>query len=189
MKNAIILRGIQGSGKSTFIKNYLKDINICSADNFFMSNGTYLFDFNLLHLAHKKCFEDFQNYIINSQDVVVDNTNITSSSYKKYIDLAKQYDYNIIIIEFDGSKPPEYYANRNLHNVSLDKIKEIILKYKPTNCNGVKIYRQKDDKFICYTQFLIKSTNEIINVHQNEFEQTISNYNQQDIQIIEFSWN
>ena len=60
----IIMRGIQGSGKSTFANNLKSIIDgfgiseaiITSADNYFINkDGSYVFNGKLLGKAHKQC--------------------------------------------------------------------------------------------------------------------------------------
>jgi len=54
-KNLYIIRGVPGSGKSTFAKSIAKPWQIFEADQFFMKHGKYDFDFTKLRLAHESC--------------------------------------------------------------------------------------------------------------------------------------
>ena len=67
MRRLFILRGVQGSGKSTIAD----DLVICyphsrvvSTDNFWMTtDGEYVFDPRKLKEAHAWCFRDFQDAV------------------------------------------------------------------------------------------------------------------------------
>jgi len=53
-----LLRGVPGSGKSTISKRIqqLYDTDcVCSADDYFMKNGTYNYDNSKIQDAHKWC--------------------------------------------------------------------------------------------------------------------------------------
>ena len=62
-KICLILRGAQGSGKSTFADDWRDKFTICSADHFFEKDGYYNFNPSLLKEAHKVCKEEFQETI------------------------------------------------------------------------------------------------------------------------------
>jgi len=92
MRTLIILRGLPGSGKSTFA-NYMFSNNIFEADKYFYDeDGTYNFDVTKLHAAHKWCqlrvehaMED--NLESNGQyfsEIVVSNTSTTEKELEPY---------------------------------------------------------------------------------------------------------
>ena len=95
---AIILRGISGSGKSTFCKENWPDATVCSADNFFMRDGEYCFNPTLLGKAHAICLAEFIDAINNRHKIVVaDNTFIHKWEYMNYIQIADAKGYEIEI--------------------------------------------------------------------------------------------
>ena len=55
MKNLYIVRGLPGSGKSTFAKSIAKPYQVFEADQYFMKNGKYKFDPTKLKEAHNDC--------------------------------------------------------------------------------------------------------------------------------------
>ncbi|MEG1581928.1 MAG: hypothetical protein RR334_02065, partial [Clostridia bacterium] len=67
MKKIIIIRGISGSGKTTFaikLKSLFaergEDCEICEADDYFTgTDGQYNFNPNLLSQAHNACYSKF----------------------------------------------------------------------------------------------------------------------------------
>ena len=124
MKNkVIIIRACSNAGKSSFaayLQSLVPGAVICSADNFFMKDGKYVFDAKLLGDAHTKCQCDFYDALeAETPLVIVDNTNVTENDMAKYIELAKDFNYEIISLVVENR-----HGNKNIHNVpeaSLDK--------------------------------------------------------------------
>jgi len=115
----ILMRGIQGSGKSTWVKkNYPKAV-VCSADDYHIVEGEYKFDPRKLGEAHDKCFLKYlQNLLSRTDaDIVVDNTNANIIELAPYVRLAEVYpiDYKIITMFCE----PHIAWARNIHNVPL----------------------------------------------------------------------
>lgn len=79
---AVILIGVQGAGKSTFYKN-----------NFF--NTHLRISLDLFNKSRHHENEILQTVIQARQAFVVDNTNPTQESRKKYIDQARKAKYKI----------------------------------------------------------------------------------------------
>ena len=94
-KVAIIIRGVSGSGKSSFAKS-LASLNsdhcICEADAYFYDKfGNYVFQPELLGQAHNYCKKMFTNALDrNTQLVICSNTNTTRQDCKFYVDEAKK---------------------------------------------------------------------------------------------------
>lgn len=88
-KQAIILMGIQASGKTTFYNRMLAD------------EGYIHISLDVLHTRNKEdrllmeCFE-------NGRSFVVDNTNPEISVREKYITKAKEFGYQVIGIFFQS---------------------------------------------------------------------------------------
>lgn len=129
MKSVIILRAVSGSGKTTFA-NYLESISkestcICAADDYFSQSGEYKFDATLLPSAHIFCREKFKKALSDGiQTIIVANTNTKESEFTHYIDVAKQYNYQVFSVVIENR-----HGNTNIHNVpqkSLDRQKENI---------------------------------------------------------------
>lgn len=122
IKNCYIMIGVPGSGKSTWGKKQT-NAAYCSADLFFMKNGSYNFDFTKLGAAHGSCFKAFEKAIEDKQDVIVDNTNTRLKEIRPYYDKAIQngYQVNLVFVKCD----PEIAAARNLHQVPKEKVLEM----------------------------------------------------------------
>lgn len=108
MKEVTIMRGIPGSGKSTFVRNQIKNKSnqhissaFCSADKFFIENGIYRFIPNLLASAHEYCFRDFISMInLNIDAIYVDNTNLTPVECSPYVLSGRSFGYDIVFCDF-----------------------------------------------------------------------------------------
>lgn len=111
--NITIMRGVPGSGKSTYTKGRRK----VSADSFFEVDGEYRFDPRLLPHAHGKCLRDFIDLCRNPEgdELVVDNTGTTIAEIAPYAATALAYGHSIKIITLECD--PEVAAARNVHGV------------------------------------------------------------------------
>lgn len=126
-----VMRGIPGSGKSTYAKllreaAVLKDLPfICSADDFFtLETGTYKFDPLKLGEAHKWCMQMFLIMLRDKMTpVIVDNTNINLEDIAPYIAVGEAMGYDVEVIQVDTD--PEVAAARNVHSVPRNKVMEM----------------------------------------------------------------
>ena len=145
----VVLRGLPGSGKTTFAKNLLDDsmeitlsgLTRCSADDYFLRpDGTYDWNPKYLKNAHEYCFKqveeamslDNMSWLGPCDLIVLDNTNIVRSHYKKYLDLAEQMNYTaveVIVGSFDDDFIRQC-AERNTHGVSLETIEKMAKKFE-----------------------------------------------------------
>ena len=127
MKNLYIVRGLPGSGKSTFAKKLVTDdFLVCEADKYFIDKetGEYNFDFTKIKEAHKFCQDTVETYmkdsLVNDQfyrDIVVSNTFTQEWEMKPYFELAKQYGYQVTSLIVENR-----HGGVNEHNVPEDKI-------------------------------------------------------------------
>lgn len=125
----VILRGVPGAGKSTFIKNQ-NDADrkwICSADHFFeTADGKYAFDAAKLGSAHQFClrkFIDTVKYPAHQTVVYVDNTNLTVAEIAPYYQIAEAYGHDVEIVTFDIDAAVA--AGRNVHSVPTRSIERM----------------------------------------------------------------
>lgn len=120
----IIMRGMPGSGKSTWIAENcpLDTTTIVSADHYFTdSNGVYRFHRNLLRTAHDECLLNFIKAIeLCANRIVVDNTNCNSWEIAVYSRIAQVHGYSVQIVQLDCDK--DIAIQRNIHNVPLDSL-------------------------------------------------------------------
>jgi len=124
----VILRGVSGSGKSTFRRKNHPEALVCSADSFFYDkDGEYHFDANLLSEAHRSCFAKFLLLLQANHDsdatVVVDNTNTTTAEISPYYMAAQVYSVPVEIVTLICRN--EIAAKRNKHGVPLHAIRNM----------------------------------------------------------------
>jgi predicted kinase len=123
-KNLYIVRGLPGSGKSTFARSIAKPYQIFEADQYFMKRGKYNFDVTKLKDAHDDCKQRVANRmrenLFNSiffNNIVVSNTFTQEWEMKFYRNVAKRYGYKVhtIIVE-------NRHYGKNIHGVPQDKL-------------------------------------------------------------------
>lgn len=125
MKNLYIVRGLPGSGKSTFAKALVgHDFLVCEADKYFMVNGEYKFDVTKLKEAHESCRNMVETYMkdsmVNDQfyrEIAVSNTFTQEWEMEPYIALAKKYGYRTTSVIVENR-----HDGVNEHGVPEDKI-------------------------------------------------------------------
>ena len=104
-----LVRGLPGSGKSTFAHFIWNDYAICEADKFFYdTEGNYNFDATKLRQAHEWCRNQVETRMKDNQnnpqfypEIVVSNTFTQEWEMEAYYKLAEQYGYKVfsIIVE------------------------------------------------------------------------------------------
>ena len=139
-KKIVIMRGIPGSGKSTYVRETFDGALICSADNYFeelamLNQTTYLEEFKpwLVGKAHQHCWGSFihSTVIMDEPLVVVDNTNIKHWEYENYVLLGEQmgYEVEIVPIRFEYGAAGVYHR-RSTHGVPHEVIQRMINDYQ-----------------------------------------------------------
>ena len=130
MPNMIIMRGLPGSGKSHFIEKYYPKFIVCSADNYFMKDGKYVFNPRDISKAHEACKILCIERMFAGQDVVIDNTNTERWEYEFYWKLAAHMGYNVEFVNiYDGGLNDESLFLRNTHGVPLASITAMRARY------------------------------------------------------------
>lgn len=116
-----IMRGIPGSGKSTWAATNYPNATVVSADHYFMVGGKYIYDQSKIDEAHAECMRKFIGYMLSRTDhVVVDNTNTTHVAIAPYAAVAAAYGADVEVVTVLADV--KLAAARNVHSVPLDAI-------------------------------------------------------------------
>ena len=122
-KNLILVRGVSGSGKSTFAEEFLYPVSLLiSTDDFFMVNGEYQFNSELLSENHLKCLKSVESEMEQPQqdicpNIVVHNTFTQAWEIEQYKELADKYGYNFYTIIVENR-----HGSSSIHDVPDDII-------------------------------------------------------------------
>lgn len=138
MKKLVILRGIAGSGKSTFVKeHHLENYTICPDELRLLYGGQELSVNGSCQISQEKNANVFsllmkilEERMKDGAFTVIDATNLMTDDFVKYKKLAKKYRYRLYCIDFsdiDFNTICERNKNREEHKVLpqyvLDKMK------------------------------------------------------------------
>ena len=123
-----LVRGVPGSGKSTFAKFIWNDHAICEADKFFYDKeGNYNFDASKLKQAHEWCRNEVETRMkdngVNPQyypEIVVSNTFTQEWEMDEYFKLAEKYGYTVFTIIIENR-----HGGKNIHGVPDDKLEQM----------------------------------------------------------------
>jgi predicted kinase len=120
-----IVRGIPGSGKSTFAKTL--GGQHYEADMYFIDeNGDYNFDVTKIKDAHQWCQSFVKtDMILEYPKIVVSNTSTQEWEMKPYFDLAKEFGYTVFAIIVENR-----HGGKNQHDVPEDKIEQMINRFE-----------------------------------------------------------
>lgn len=120
-KTLYIVRGIPGSGKSTFAKS-LGGTHF-ETDEFFMVDGEYKFDPTKLKEAHRWCQDSVNTAMILNHTAGLNNRIVVSNTFTQewemepYFQMAKTYDYKVFTVIVENR-----HGGVNTHGVPEDKL-------------------------------------------------------------------
>lgn len=108
MKQLIIIRGVQGSGKTTIAEDLLYSGNSgcydhdlpwvhVEADMFFVDPITYeyKFDGTKIGQAHRWCEHKVHSNMEDGKNIIVSNTFVKKKEMQPYIEMAEQHGYTV----------------------------------------------------------------------------------------------
>jgi predicted kinase len=120
MKNLILVRGLPGSGKSTFCELFYTP-EVYSADDYFMVNGSYRFNPRELSNAHKACRDKVEKALSEGKELVLVNNTFTQEwEMDDYFKLAKKYIYRVSTVIIENR-----HGSSSIHNVPFESIKKM----------------------------------------------------------------
>lgn len=116
-----LIRGLPGSGKSSFVKYQLHAlVNHYEADMFFMKDGEYQFDHSKLGQAHMWCQESTRKSLAQGFDTWVSNTFTTTKELDPYFQIAKDTDSAIVVMTMHG----QFKSVHNVPDEAMDRMRQ-----------------------------------------------------------------
>ncbi len=118
-KKLYLIRGVSGSGKSSFVKSLMdkKSVSL-SADDWMVTKGKYAFSKNRLPIVHRICLDQTEKKMNSRvEKIFVHNTFTTSKELKPYYKLAEKYGYDVHSIVMENR-----HGGQNVHDVPEDTI-------------------------------------------------------------------
>jgi len=139
VKKLIVIRGPSGSGKTTIAQDIVGDFYndargfvYYEADHFFEGSQSYKFDAKRLSEAHAWCKAQVTRSMFHEVNIIVlSNTATMKWEVDPYLELAKEYGYDVRIARTPGPWDANVLAERNLHSVPLTTIRKQIDRYEP----------------------------------------------------------
>lgn len=128
MATVIIVRGLPGVGKTTWIeKNFgEEEPTICSADHYFMLGGTYQYDHSKIAEAQEECFNTFFDALeADTPFIIVNNVFHRLWNFTPYMKVARRFKYDCHIAHIYTRDPWESCL-RNTHGVPEHKFKWLL---------------------------------------------------------------
>lgn len=132
MITLLIVRGLPGTGKTTFAKTFSE--YVYAADDYFTVNGQYKWDPTRLKEAHEDCFSRVKETLESLQGrgmglaqrektVCVTNVFARHDQVQQYADLARYLGVRLWVLDlFDQGMSDEALAKSNSHGVPVEKI-------------------------------------------------------------------
>ena len=120
-----LVRGLPGSGKTSFASAIWNDYAVCEADKFFYDKeGNYNFDPSKLKEAHNWCknevetrMQDHQNNQQYYPEIAVSNTFTQEWEMEDYFKLAEKYEYKVVSLILENR-----HGSQNVHGVPDEKL-------------------------------------------------------------------
>ena len=134
MASVIVMRGISGSGKSTYAAKLqqsikpLYTVTVVSMDHYFMQGEDYLFDGTKLPQAAAYCYKQYLVALASAGPndlIIVDNTNTTAVEIAPYILAAAAFDTPWCFVTL----PVQEDLLRNTHGVPMKSVVAQIQRY------------------------------------------------------------
>lgn len=126
-KQLILIRGLPGSGKTTFANEYLapKGYLLVEADMYFMVRGNYCFNPMYLKEAHAWCLDTTRIYLNQGFRVVVCNTFTRHWELTPYFSLG--WPTTVLCAKGQFSRKVPDYAYNNMRDRFMPYEREIFI--------------------------------------------------------------
>lgn len=119
-KDLYIVRGIPGSGKSTFAGKISGAV--CTADDWHTDReGNYNWKPENVGKAHAWCQRKCERFMKRGvSPIAVANTSTTEKEFKYYYDIAKKYGYRVFSIVVENR-----HGGKNSHSVPIETLEKM----------------------------------------------------------------
>lgn len=122
-----IYRGLPGSGKDYHIAKTFANVEhiVCSADDYYMVNGEYRYDANMIGKAQTACMQKYMLALTGGRVsyVVISNTNLLAWNISPYIAVAEAMGIEADITQIEA--PVDVCIARNVHGVPAQRMLEM----------------------------------------------------------------
>ena len=122
-RSLIILRGLPGSGKSSFAKVF--DAPVCCADDYFMKDGKYEWKAAEIGNAHLWCQRKCKTLMeAGTEKIIIANTSVAARDLRPYTDLAEKYGYRVYSVIVENR-----HGGVNEHSVPEETIQKMLERF------------------------------------------------------------
>lgn len=135
MKKLILLRGLPGSGKTTFAEFLtdfiLFDVTVCmfAADDYFTDEeGRYNFDASKLGAAHAQCERNAREAMAKPDEetvIIVHNTFTTEKEMKPYLEMAQEFGFEVTSLVVENR-----HGKKSVHGVPNEVMEKMKARFK-----------------------------------------------------------
>jgi predicted ABC-type ATPase len=123
MKTLYLIRGVPGSGKSSFaailLANQVVD-DFVEADQYFVNEGVYCFNPYKLKEAHEWCQNHTRVTLGRGYSIAVSNTSTTEKEVETYRKIAEECNAKFISIVVENR-----HGGKNIHGVPEEKLQQM----------------------------------------------------------------
>jgi predicted kinase len=123
MPKLFIVRGLPGSGKSTYASELMSS-GVCGAhfeaDMYFMKDGEYQYDAASLYRAHQWCLNSVREALNNRVNTVVSNTFTTKKELEPYLNLVAELGCEVETKVMTG----EYGSIHGVPDLTMQKMRD-----------------------------------------------------------------
>lgn len=124
MPTLYLIRGVPGSGKSTFARRLLHCgvvEHVFEADDYFKKeSGEYCFDATKLGRAHHECISNTKFYLEDGDSVAVSNTSTTEAEVETYRKIAEKCNARFVSLVVESR-----HDAKNIHGVPPEKVEQM----------------------------------------------------------------